>query len=171
MNNQKYQLLSAGYKSFLFSLLVMTVANNIAFFVDSVFISHFLGIEKLPAVELCFPVMTFVSMVYLMLGLGGSTLALNHMADHEKKKADETFTVSIVFITLLGIFLAFFGRIFCEQFAELLSPDTSYYNDVLDYLSVLVLGMPLVCLMMSLAYFATTEYCVPYEALTLIPQS
>lgn len=150
-------MLSAGYKSFLFSLLVMTVANNIAFFVDSVFISHFLGIEKLPAVELCFPVMTFVSMVYLMLGLGGSTLALNHMADHEKKKADETFTVSIVFITLLGIFLAFFGRIFCEQFAELLSPESSYVKDVLDYLSVLVLGMPLVCLMMSLAYFATAD--------------
>ena len=157
LNNQKYQLLSAGYKSFLFSTLVMTVANNIAFFVDSVLISHFLGIEKLPAVELCFPVMTFVSMVYMMLGLGGSTLALNHMADHEKKKADETFTVSIVFITLLGIFLALFGRIFSEQFAELLSPDTSYYNDVLDYLSVLVLGMPLVCLMMSLAYFATAD--------------
>ena len=157
LNNQKYQLLSAGYKSFLFSSLVMTVANNIAFFVDSVFISHFLGIEKLPAVELCFPVMTFVSMVYLMLGLGGSTLALNHMADHEKKKADETFTVSIVFITLLGIFLAFFGRIFCEQFAELLSPESSYVKDVLDYLSVLVLGMPLVCLMMSLAYFATAD--------------
>ena len=157
LNNQKYQLLSAGYKSFLFSTLVMTVANNIAFFIDSIFISHFLGIEKLPAVELCFPVMTFVSMVYLMLGLGGSTLALNHMADHEKRKADETFTVSVVFITLLGIFLAVFGRIFSEQFAELLSPDISYYNDVLDYLSILVLGMPLVCLMMSLAYFAKAD--------------
>ena len=70
MNNLRYRLILRKYREFLLPTLLMTTANNLTSFVDTLLISAFLGVERMPAVQLCFPVVAFVSMFHGMLGIG-----------------------------------------------------------------------------------------------------
>ncbi len=153
----KYKLISQKYREFFLPTLAMTVANNIALFVDSVLVSTFLGIEKMPAIQICFPVLAFVNMVYWMLGLGGSLLASNHMADHKKDEADRIFSVSMVTVVAFGVLLAISGSVFLSGLTGILCRDEVLRGDVAEYLGVMLLGFPLLCFIMSLSYYARSD--------------
>ncbi|MBR6044191.1 MAG: hypothetical protein IKP47_01005 [Ruminococcus sp.] len=157
MTDNRYKLISKKYKDFFWPTLAMTMANNMALFVDSVLVSTFIGVEKMPAVQLCFPIVAFVNMVYWMLGLGGSLLASNLTADHERDKANRIFTVSMISVVVFGIAVAVLGTIFMPGISQLLCKDEMYLGDVRDYGRVLVCGMPLLCFIMSLSYFSRAD--------------
>lgn len=157
MTDNRYKLISKKYKDFFWPTLAMTMANNMALFVDSVLVSTFIGVEKMPAVQLCFPVVAFVNMVYWMLGLGGSLLASNLTADHERDKANRVFSVSMISVVIFGIAVAVFGLLFMPGISKLLCKDDMYLGDVRDYGRILVCGMPLLCFIMSLSYFSRAD--------------
>ena len=50
--DEKYKLISAKFREFFLPTLAMSMANNISVFVDSVLVSTFLGVERLPAIQL-----------------------------------------------------------------------------------------------------------------------
>ena len=91
----KYRLIGRKFREFFFPTLSMALANNMALFVDSVLVSRLLGISRMPAIQLCSPIVTFVNLVYWMLGLGGSLLASNATADHDRERANRLFTASM----------------------------------------------------------------------------
>lgn len=62
-----YRLIARTYREFLIPTLAMTMANNMALFVDSVLISTFLGVARMPVIQLCYPVDAFVNMIYWMV--------------------------------------------------------------------------------------------------------
>ena len=157
MTDNKYKLISKKYKDFFWPTLAMTMANNMALFVDSVLVSTFIGVEKMPAVQLCFPIVAFVNMVYWMLGLGGSLLASNLTADHNRDKANRIFTVSMISVVVFGIAVAILGTLFMPGISKLLCKDELYLEDVRAYGRVLVCGMPLLCFIMSLSYFSRAD--------------
>ncbi len=157
MIDNRYKLISKKYKDFFWPTLAMTMANNMALFVDSVLVSTFVGVERMPAVQLCFPIVAFVNMVYWMLGIGGSLLASNLIADHEKDKANRIFTVSMISVVVFGIAVAVFGTLFMPGISTILCKDETFLGDVRDYGSVLVCGMPLLCFIMTLSYFSRAD--------------
>lgn len=157
MNDKKYQLISKKYKEFFWPTLAMTMANNLALFVDSVLVSSFLGVEKMPAVQLCFPIVAFVNMVYWMLGLGGSLLASNTVADHDRDGANRIFSVSMFAVVVFGVLVAVAGTVFMWSISALLCREPSLRPDVVEYGRVLVTGMPLLCFIMSLSYFSRAD--------------
>lgn len=157
MTDNRYKLISKKYKDFFWPTLAMTMANNMALFVDSVLVSTFIGVEKMPAVQLCFPIVAFVNMVYWMLGLGGSLLASNLTADHNRDKANRIFTVSMISVVVFGIAVAVLGTLFMPGISQLLCKDEMYLGDVREYGRVLVCGMPLLCFIMSLSYFSRAD--------------
>ena len=154
---KKYSLISAKYKEFFLPTLAMTMANNLALFVDSVLVSGFLGISKMPAIQLCFPVVAFVNMFYWMIGLGGSLMASNSMADHDREEACRFFSVSIVTVIAIGTAFSVLGSVFSGSVISLLCREATLTKDVREYFGVMILGFPLLCLLMSLSYFARAD--------------
>ncbi len=159
MNNDdlRYKLIGRKFREFFLPTLSMALANNMALFVDSVLVSRLLGISRMPAIQLCSPICTFVNMVYWMLGLGGSLLASNATTDHDRERANRLFTASMTALMIFGVLVATFGTVFRDTLVGFLCRDEALRLDVADYCSVLVLGMPLLCYIMSLSYFARSD--------------
>lgn len=158
MNNDlKYRLIGRKFREFFLPTLSMALANNMALFVDSVLVSRLLGISRMPAIQLCSPIVTFVNMVYWMLGLGGSLLSSNATADHDREEANRLFSTSMTALLIFGAMVAVFGTIFRGPLVGFLCHDEALRPDVAEYCSVLVIGMPLLCYIMSLSYFARSD--------------
>ena len=159
MNNRRYQLITDKFREFFFPTLSISMANNMAALVDAMLVSTFLGVNRLPAVQLCFPVVAFTSLFYGMFGTGGSLIAANAQADRDRIKACRVFSVSVTAVTGVGILAAFLGTVFRPQMIAMLCSDLSLRADVSEYYSVLVLGFPFMCLLMSLSFFVRSDGC------------
>ena len=61
-NGIDYYLITNKYREFFFPVLMIAMAKYLTTFVDSVLISTFLGVDRMPAVNLCFPVVCFISL-------------------------------------------------------------------------------------------------------------
>lgn len=153
----KYRLIGRKFREFFLPTLSMALANNMALFVDSVLVSRLLGISRMPAIQLCSPIVTFVNMVYWMLGLGGSLLSSNATADHDRDRANRLFSASMTALMAFGILVAVLGTTFRNPLVGFLCHDDGLRPDVTEYCSVLVLGIPLLCYIMSLSYFARSD--------------
>lgn len=159
MNKRRYQLITAKFREFYFPTLSISMANNMAAFVDALLVSTFLGVNRLPAVQLCFPIVAFTSLFHGMFGIGGSLIAANAQADREKSKGCRIYSVSVTSSIVFGILVAIFGTLFRHQIVSVLCSDLNLRTDVLEYYSVLVLGFPLMCLLMSLSFFVRADGC------------
>ena len=158
MNNDlKYRLVGRKFREFFLPTLSMALANNMALFVDSVLVSRLLGISRMPAIQLCSPIVTFVNLVYWMLGLGGSLLSSNATADHDRDRASRLFSTSMTALLIFGVLSAVLGTLFQGTLVGFLCHDEALRPDVTEYCSVLVLGIPLLCYIMSLSYFARSD--------------
>ena len=157
MKDRNYRLIGEKYREFFWPALAMAMANNMAVFVDSVLVSLFLGADRMPAIQLCYPMDAFVNMMYWMLGMGGSLLASNYIADHEKEKADQIFSISIITVTLLGLLTAVLGNLFMPQLSAILCRDASLRPYVVQYGRIMLVGMPLISFIMSISYFARAD--------------
>ena len=157
MTAKKYRLISEKYREFFWPTIAMTMANNLALFVDSVLVSTFLGVGRMPAIQLCFPIVAFVNFFYWMLGIGGSLMASNTMADHDRDKANRLFSVSMFTVVAFGFVVAVIGNLFLPQLTMVLCQEASLMDDVRAYARMLLLGMPFLCFIMSLSYFARAD--------------
>ena len=137
MNDLKYRLIGRKFREFFLPTLSMALANNMALFVDSVLVSRLLGISRMPAIQLCAPVVTFVNLVYWMLGLGGSLLASNATADHDRERADRLFSTAMTALLIFGLLFAALGTAFRGALVAFLCRDESLRGDVNEYCSVL----------------------------------
>ena len=154
---KKYQLIAKKYREFFWPTIAMTMANNLALFVDSVLVSTFLGVGRMPAIQLCFPIVAFVNLFYWMLGIGGSLLASNTMADHDRDKASRLFSVSMFTVVIFGFAVAVLGNLFLPRLTGILCQEPTLMDDVKAYARVLLMGMPFLCFIMSLSYFARAD--------------
>ncbi|MCR5406663.1 MAG: hypothetical protein K6E88_07740, partial [Lachnospiraceae bacterium] len=87
-----YRLITDKYREFFFPVFMIAMAKYLTSFVDSVLVSTFLGVERMPAVNLCFPVVCFISLFHGMVGIGGSLIAANAYAEHDRNKGNRVFS-------------------------------------------------------------------------------
>jgi len=168
MNSRRYQLIREKYWEFFFPTLAIAMANNIATFVDSLLVSNFLGVNRLPAVQLCFPIVAFMNFFFTMLGSGGSLTAANAQADHDRKKGCYIYTISVATIISVSVFFAAFFTIFKTNIVTLLCSNITLREDVGAYYSVMVLGLPFMCLLMCLSFFIRSDGCVQKASYSII---
>ena len=75
MKDISYDIITKKYKEFFFPMLFIAMSKYLTTFVDSALVSSFLGVERMPAINICFPVVCFVGLFHGMLGIG----ALGHL--------------------------------------------------------------------------------------------
>ena len=72
MYERNYELLRAKFSEFFLPTLFTSMAGNICLFVDGLIVTFLLGAGNLSAIQIVAPVITFVNLIYWMIGLGGS---------------------------------------------------------------------------------------------------
>ena len=167
-NELNYRLITKKYRQFFLPTLAITTANNLAAFADTILVSVFLGVGRMPAIQLCFPAMALLNFFQTMFGIGGSLLAANAQADHDGDRGNRLFSATVMAVVITGCLAALAGTLLKPWIVPLLCRDPALRDDVSVYYSVLVLGFPLMCFLLCLSYFVRADGCAKLASRSIL---
>ena len=170
MYERNYDLLKSKFGEFFLPTLFTSMAGNICLFVDSLIVSFLIGSSNLSAIQLVAPVITFVNLIYWMIGLGGSVLCSVSKAEFNDDKSNSYFSVSIISLLAIGILITIVGLLFSGSIVQFLCSSQPELSPLFSqYFVMIILGMPFLCYMMSLSYFIRADGIpnLPFRAILL----
>ena len=133
--------------------LLGMVASALYVVADGIFVGRGVGSDAIAAVNINNPVMTLVSGIGLMFGMGGGVMASVALSRGEKKRANDilmrTVVASVVVSGLLTIFLCLFPI----EAGMILGSDEYLSGMVAEYLFWYALCFPFMVLMTALPFF------------------
>ena len=157
MYERNYNLISDKFKEFFLPTLLMSMAINTSTFIDTLIVGNTLGPINISAMALIAPIITFINLIYWMIGLGGSLLVSVSKAERNEEKADMYFTLSMALLAVIGILFSVFGIIFLDNIVNTLTTNPALAVLVKKFLGVYFLGSPFLFVLMGIAYFIRAD--------------
>lgn len=156
MYERNYKLLSSKFRELFFPTLFTSMTGNISIFLDSLIVSNLLGATVLASIQPINPLITFVNMIYWMIGLGGSVLCAVSKAEFDYEKSNSIFSVSIKTLLIIGVLITLICLLFSSQIIAILCPSD---NKALfgQFFLAYIIGIPFLCYMMSMSYFVRAD--------------
>lgn len=105
---------------FVFPSIIMMVFTSIYGVVDGLFVSNFAGKTAFASINLVMPFVMILGGIGFMIGTGGTALVSKVLGEGKKEKANEIFTMMIIFTLLLGALLSVIGVISMPWVAKFL---------------------------------------------------
>ena len=137
----------------LFPALLGMVASALYVVADGIFVGRGVGSDAIAAVNINNPVMTLVSGIGLMFGMGGGVLASLNLARGKKKYADINLVQTCVAAIFVSVVLTLLLCLFPHESGYLLGSDESLIEGVAEYLFWYALCFPFMVLMTALPFF------------------
>lgn len=131
----------------------MMVFTSIYSVVDGIFVSNFVGKTAFAGVNLIFPVVMILASFGFMIGTGGTALVAKFLGEGDKKRANETFSLLVYFLIVLGAILSVFAIIFMPKIAALLGAQGQLLQNATLYGRVLAGSLILYMLQTSFQTF------------------
>ncbi|WP_424354851.1 MATE family efflux transporter [Methanobacterium sp. MBAC-LM] len=157
MYERNYNLISNKFKEFFLPTLLMSMAINTSTFIDTLIVGNTLGPINISAMALIAPIITFINLIYWMVGLGGSLLVSVSKAERNEEKADMYFTLSMVLLAVIGVLFSAFGIIFLDNIVATLTTNPALAVLVKKFLGVYFIGSPFLFILMGIAYFIRAD--------------
>jgi len=154
---RNHDLIYSKFKEFFFPTLLTAMAGNICLVVDSILVSFFVGVANLSAIQLVSPLLTFVNLIYWMVGLGGSILCSVSKAEFDDESSNSYFSISISSLIILGIIITIVGLVFSNNILGVLCRAQQLLPMVNSFYTVTLLGIPFLCYLMSVSYFVRVD--------------
>ena len=169
-------ILERKFQKYLIPSIMTAIAVSLNEFVDSILVSHLLGATAMSIVNVAFPVMLLVYAIFILFGIGGSTLYASAMGERKRKEAGTYFSVSMFMAVTVGIIVFAGGELFCGFFSNLLCNDSSILPLLTTYMRTLFVSTPFIIVVMILTYFfpvagrpeLTTIICVIANVVNLM---
>ncbi len=120
--------------------VIMMIFTSIYSVVDGLFVSNFVGSNALSSVNIIFPLIMVIGAFGFMLGTGGSAEVAKVLGMGKEKQANEYFSMLIIVITILGVFLSILGFIFIRPISYLLGASPVLIEDCVIYGRIMVAG-------------------------------
>ena len=130
-------ILERKFQKYLIPSIMTAIAVSLNEFVDSILVSHLLGATAMSIVNVAFPVMLLVYAIFILFGIGGSTLYASAMGERKRKEAGTYFSVSLFMAVTVGIIVFAGGELFCGFFSNLLCNDSSILPLLTTYMRTL----------------------------------
>ena len=111
----------------------MMICTSIYGVVDGYFISNFIGKTPFAAINVIWPFIMILGGTGFMLGTGGAALVAKTVGENDRDKANEYFTMIIIFTILLGAVLTILGDAFIRPISKLLGADESMLDHCVIY--------------------------------------
>ena len=101
--------------------------------VDGFFVSNFAGKTSFASINLIMPFVMILGGIGFMIGTGGTALVSKVLGEGKKEKANEIFTMMIIFTLLLGALLSVIGVISMPWVAKFLGATEEMMADCVIY--------------------------------------
>ena len=118
---------------FVFPSIIMMVFTSIYGVVDGLFVSNFAGKTAFASINLVMPFVMILGGIGFMIGTGGTALVSKVLGEGKKEKANEIFTMMIIFTLLLGALLSVIGVISIPWVAKFLGATEEMMADCVIY--------------------------------------
>ncbi|MDR2832282.1 MAG: hypothetical protein LBV67_01045 [Streptococcaceae bacterium] len=139
-----FQINTVNVMKFAIPTIVSMIAMSIFGTIDGIFVSRFLDVKSLSAVNIAMPILTATVAVGMMIATGGSALTARKKGEGKEKEARENFSLLIVFSTILSAIVAFFCWLFLDELLiHVLGADELILPLARDYILPVVIGMPI----------------------------
>lgn len=157
MYERNHKLINSKFKEFFFPTLLTSMAGNICLVVDSILVSFFIGVANLSAIQLVSPLITFVNLIYWMIGLGGSILCSVSKAEFDDESSNGYFSVSISSLCIIGIIITILGLVFSKDILGVLCKSQQLLPMVSSFYTAILFEIPFLCYVMSVSYFVRVD--------------
>ncbi len=114
------------------------LAMSCAVVVDGFFLGNYAGMSSLASVNLTIPASGLLFGLALMFSVGGAIRCGKFMGTGNLKAANNSFSQSIAFISILSLALTILGKVFMDQLVFLLTTDSVLAPVVAEYLNILL---------------------------------
>ena len=118
---------------FVFPSIIMMVFTSIYGVVDGLFVSNFAGKTAFASINLVMPFVMILGGIGFMIGTGGTALVSKVQGEGKKEKANEIFTMMIIFTLLLGALLSVIGVISMPWVSKFLGATEEMMADCVIY--------------------------------------
>lgn len=128
---------------FVLPSIVMMVFTSIYGVVDGFFISNFAGKTAFASINLVMPFIMILSGIGFMIGTGGTALVSKYLGQKEEKRANECFTMMVIFVIISGTTVSLLGVIFMRKISYFLGATEDMIEDCVVYGQIVLLfNMP-----------------------------
>ena len=158
---------SLFFKQLVPALLGM-IASAIYVVVDGIFVGQGVGSDGIAAVNINNPLMTLVSGIGLMFGMGGGVITALHLSRGQHKAANRVLTQTIISTFVFSAMISLFLCLFPHEAGMILGSDEYLIDYVAEYLFWYAQCFPFMVMMTVLPFFIRlTNPNVPMWALTI----
>ena len=160
VDNKKLEFDINGKNILKFALptIISMVIMNVFGTIDGIFVSRFLDVMSLSAVNIAMPILTSTLAVGMMIATGGSALAARKKGEGKIEEARENFTLLIVFSTVISLLASFLVFIFLDDLLYyVLGADAYLLPLAREYITPIVIGMPAALIGFVLAKFLIVD--------------
>lgn len=157
MNNQiakKFDTLSL--LKFTLPSMIMMLFMALYQMVDAVFVSNFVSETALSALNIVYPLISFIIAVAVMLATGGSAVIAKKMGEGEHALARQLFSMVVLIGVLFGIAMTLVGIFFTRPLIHLMGSTPALDPYCYDYLYTLMLFSPFAVLQLLFQTFFIT---------------
>ncbi len=103
--------------------IIMMVFTSIYSVVDGFFVSNFAGQVSFNAINLIFPFIMILGGVGFMIGSGGTALIGKTLGQGQREKANQYFSMIVIFTILVGVLLTIVGVVGIRPVAQILGAE------------------------------------------------
>ena len=169
MFERKGYIIGQQFMKFFLPTVLMTMALSLSTVVDGMIVGNILGPDALAAVNLVLPVTLLFNTVYVLFGVGGSTLFSVALGERDHERARQLFTVSVGAMVVTAVMVLFIGLFLCRHIAQGLTGNAPNLTElVYQYIRVVMLAAPFLIVVPGLVYFLRSSGAVRIASSTLI---
>lgn len=120
--------------------VVMTMFISLYGIMDGIFVSNFADKTSFAAISFILPFVSVINAFGYMIGTGGAALIAKTLGEHEREKANQLFSLLIIFTVIIGIAMSAVGLLIMRPVAIMMGAS----GDLLEK-SVLYGGIMISC--------------------------
>jgi Na+-driven multidrug efflux pump len=125
---------------------------------NAMIVGQMLGTDSLAAINLSFPIIQFMAVLYFMFGIGGSTLAATFIGKKELENASKIFSSTLIGLLGTTIVISTLGVVFLHPLANFLAQgDQNLAPLIAKYIFPMLLSAPIWVFVAGILYFVRTD--------------
>ena len=143
-NSQKIKelMLSKKFRQYFLPSVITAVALSLSEFVDGMIVSNLLDAQALAVINVSMPIMTLMSMVFMLFGGGGAIIYSEYLDQRDEKSAAEVFGTTLAATVLMSLVITGISLLALDPLVNLLCPSGVLGPDLNAYVFVLLLSFP-----------------------------
>lgn len=150
-------ILKRKFYQYLLPSVLSVAATSLNEFLDSIVVAQTLGSDAMAMVNMACPIMLVFSTIYVLFGVGGSTVYATLKGQMENDKASSILSVTMVISAIFSVLVLIAGLVFLDPLSNMLSSGISLTITFTDYVKVLFISAPFIILLQTLLMFFPCE--------------